>query len=176
MKKLIYLAVITLFISSCNRYELNPEQLVVEKHSIENQIQKILSGYSEKDYEAVLGVFSESDELIVFGTDVNEIFRSKSEFKEQLKNDFQLFESVKFGELQNLSIRISKSGDLAVAVFEAPAEMEFDGLIFHTFFRSARTFIKENGSWLLVQSLSATPSEGESSAELVEEMEETGSE
>ena len=122
--KLSYLFVLTLFLTSCDQVGMSPEQLASEKSAIEDQIQKLLSGYSEKDIEAIISVFS-------------------------------------------------KSGDLAVAVFEAPAEMVFDGQTYQSFFRSARTFEKENDSWLIVQSLSATASEGQSSAELVDQMEET---
>jgi ketosteroid isomerase-like protein len=176
MGKIIYFIALTLILTCCNQDEMSSEQLASEKNAIEGQIQKLLSGYSAKDVEAVISVFSKSDELIVFGTDAKEIFRSLSEFEDQLNNDFQLFESVKFGVVQNLSIQISKSGDLAVAVFEAPAEMVFDGQINKSFFRSARTWKKENDSWLIVQSLSATASEGRSSAELIEQTEETESE
>jgi ketosteroid isomerase-like protein len=172
MKKLLYLFALTLFFTSCNQDEMSSKQLASEKNAIEDQIQKLLSGYSAKDIEAVKSVFSASDELIVFGTDAREVFRSLSDWEEQLNNDFQLFESAKFGALQNLSIQISKSGDLAVAFFEAPAEMIFEGQTYPSFFRSARTFKKENDSWLIVQSLSATASEGQSSAELVKQMEE----
>lgn len=171
MKILSYLFVVTLVLICCNHYEMSPEQLISEKSAIEDQLQKLFSGYSERNAEAVISVFSGSDDLIVFGTDAKEVFRSLSAFEMQLKNDFQLFESVKFGELQNLSIQVSNSGDLAVAVFEAPIEMIFDGQTYQSFFRSTRTFIKENDTWLIVQSLSSTASEGQSSAELVEQNE-----
>ena len=84
--KLSYLFVLTLFLTSCDQVGMSPEQLASEKSAIEDQIQKLLSGYSEKDIEAIISVFS-------------------------------------------------KSGDLAVAVFEAPAEMVFDGQTYQSFFR-----------------------------------------
>ena len=88
-----------------------------------------------------------------------------------MKNDFKIYEGVTFGELQNLSIQISGSSDLAVAFIEAPVKMNFGEEQYDLWYRSARTFRKENGTWLIVQSLSSTASLGQSSSELVEQSE-----
>ena len=155
---------------------MTPEQITKEKDAVESQILKLLKGFDTKDIDTMLTLFSTSDELLAFGTDAAEVLRSLSDWEDQLKYDFQLFESAKFGELQNLSIQVSKSGDLAAVLFETPADIVFAGESSHAIWRFSSTLKKEDEKWLIVHLLAAIASEGQSSAEIVEQMKETGTE
>ncbi|MHA1372143.1 MAG: nuclear transport factor 2 family protein [Promethearchaeota archaeon] len=174
MKRLIFLLLSIVLIVSCGQQKMTSEQIDMEKKTIESLIAKINNGYESKDIESVTNMFSKSDELIVFGTDSAEVIKSIIEWKTQVKNDFQLIESVKFGDLRNLSIQISTSGDLAAAVYEVPVDMVFAGQSSHVLIRFANTWKKENGEWRIIQWLASIASKGQSSAEILEQMKKSG--
>jgi ketosteroid isomerase-like protein len=174
MKTLIVLFISIFLVSSCVPGKMTSEQLAAEKDAIKSMILKLNNGYNSKDIEAATIVFSTSDELMVFGADSAEVIKSISEWGTQVKNDFQLFESVKFGELRNLSIQISNTGDLAAAVYEVPVDMVFGGQSPHVLFRFANTWKRENGEWRIVQWIASMASKGQSSAEIIEQMKEPG--
>jgi ketosteroid isomerase-like protein len=154
---------------NCAQDRLSPGQIASEKEAIEDLLEKLFAAYGVGDKEGVLSAFSPSAELVVFGTDAREVFHSIDEFGQQLDRDFQVYGSMQIGEFENLSIRISTSGDLAVAVLEAPVTMDFEGAYYDFYMRTSRTLVKENGAWLIVQSISAIAMEGQSSEELMKQ-------
>lgn len=159
-------------LAGCAPKALTPEQVAQEKESIKTAIENFSKGYEAKDAKAIMNMFSSAPDFMFFGTDVAEVIKSWAAFDTLKEYDFQLFESVKFGELQHLSIQVSSDGSLASAVYQVPMEMKMGGQTSSSMFRFAFTFKKEDGSWKVVQGMAAFPSTGQSSAELVKQMSE----
>lgn len=169
----ILLSILLLFallFSACKNEKFTAEQLKSEKEKLKTRIESFLVSYSEKDLNKVLAMLSNSNEFHFSGSDISEINISKSEFQNQLMNDWKLFDSIRLGELSNYSFRISSCGDLAVAVFDTPATVFIKGIQSKFFLRMSLTFINENGLWQISQGLSTMPSVGESSVELTKRM------
>lgn len=168
MKRLSFFLLAAILISGCSQPEITPEQKSNEIEAIKNQISKLFKAYEDKDLEAVKSIMSSTGDIILFGTDSAEINIGISDCEKQLKNDWQLW-TVKAGELKNLYIQISKYGDFASAIHEIPLDfVSTDGGAFHTLFRMASTFRKENGEWRMIMGLTAVATIGQSSAELIE--------
>lgn len=170
MKVFVILFIITLLMAGCNSEKLTSEQIDSEKDKIRTRIETFLISYAKKDMNTIVSMFSSSKEFNFLGSDVSEINKSKSDFQNQLDQDWKLFDSIDFGEARNFSIRISECGDLAVAVFDAPMTVVVKGNQSKFFFRMSNTFVKENGLWQLVQGLGSIPSVGESSVELIQKL------
>jgi ketosteroid isomerase-like protein len=160
-------------LAGCGPKGLTPEQVALEKEAIKAEIANFHKGYEAKDGKAIMNLFSTAPDFMFFGTDVAEVVKSWAAFDTLKGYDFQLFESVKFGELQHLAIQMSSDGSLASAVYQVPMEMKMGGQTSTSMFRLAFTFKKEDGSWKAVQGMAAFPSTGQSSAELVKKMHET---
>lgn len=170
MKTFPFLFIIVLLVSGCKSEKLTSEQVNTEKSKIKTRIETFLISYSKKDMNTIVNMLSSSKDFNFLGSDVSEINNNKSDFQNQLDQDWKLFDTVHFGEIRNLSMRISERGDLAVAVFDAPMTVVVKGNQSKFFFRMSNTFTKENGLWQLVQGLGAIPSVGESSVELIQKM------
>lgn len=170
MKTLSLIFIIAFLVSGCKSEKLTSEQIDSEKDKIKTRIESFLISYAKKDMNTITAMLSASKEFNFLGSDVSEINQNKSDFQNQLDQDWKLFESVHFGEIRNLSIRISECGDLAVAVFDAPMTVTVRGNQSKFFFRMSNTFLRENGLWQLVQGLGSVPSVGESSVELIQKL------
>jgi hypothetical protein len=170
MKKFSLLFIIASLMIGCKSEKLTSDEIKAEKDKVMIRIESFLVSYANKDMNKILGMLSSSEEFHFLGSDVAEIHNSKADFQNQLDQDWKLFESVHFGEIRNLSIKISSCGDLAVAVFDAPMTVTVKGNQSKFFLRMSITFLKENGLWQMVQGLGSMPSVGESSVELIQKL------
>lgn len=170
MKTISLLFVITLLMIGCKSEKLTSDEISVEKDKVKTRIESFLVSYANKDMNKILAMLSSSEEFYFLGSDVSEINNSTSDFQNQLDQDWKLFESIHFGEIRNLSIKISECGNLAVAVFDAPMTVVVKENQSKFFLRMSNTFVKENGLWQLVQGLGSMPSVGESSVELIQKL------
>lgn len=166
MKTISLLFVITLLMISCKSEKLTSGEINAEKDKVKTRIESFLVSYTNKDMNKILAMLSSSEEFRFLGSDVSEINNSTADFQNQLDQDWKLFESIHFGEIRNLSIKISECGDLAVAVFDAPMTVMVKENQSKFFLRMSNTFVKENGLWQLVLGAGSIPSIGESSIEL----------
>jgi ketosteroid isomerase-like protein len=160
-------------LAGCAPKGLTPEQVVQEKEAIKTAITDYHKGYETKDVEIFKNLISDSPDFMFFGTDVAEVIKSSAEMDTQKQYDFQLFESAKFGETQDLAIQVSSDGTLASAVYQVPIELKMGGETSNATLRFAFTFRKENSSWKIIQGIAAMATTGQSSAELVKKMHET---
>lgn len=170
MKIFAILFIAALLVTGCKSEKLSSDQINSEKDKIKARIESFLISYTKKDMNTIINMLSASKEFHFLGSDVSEINKNKSDFQNQLDQDWKLFDSVQFGEIRNLSIRISDCGDLAVAVYDAPMTVVVKGNQSKFFFRMSNTFVKENNLWQLVQGLASIPSVGESSVELIQKL------
>jgi len=170
MKRSCIILIVLGFLVGCFQPTMTTMQKAVEVEAIKSQIEQFVKAYEARDIELALGFISTAEDLLVFGTDQAEVITSRSDFEKQLTDDMQLFESIKSGERKSLSIQISNCGDLASAYYELPFEVTVSGETSTFLLRFAQTFRNEHGDWRIVQSLASSPSTGQSSAELVREM------
>jgi len=169
MRRLSFLLLTLSFVIGCVQPEMTADQKATEIEAIKSQITKFFIAYEVRDVELAKSVVSPSGDFHAFGTDAAEVMRNQSDFEKQVEDDLKLFESVKTGELKNLSVQISNNADLASAYYEIPVVVTIGGETSKSMLRFAQTFRKENGEWRMVQSIASSPSTGQSSAELVQQ-------
>jgi ketosteroid isomerase-like protein len=172
MRTILPFVITISLLAGCAPRGLTPEQVAQEKEAIKTAITNYHKGYETKDEKLFKNLMSTSPDFMFFGTDVAEVITSPAEMETQKEYDFQLFESAKFGEMQDLAIQVSSNGDLASAVYQVPIELKMGGETSNATLRFAFTFLKENGSWKIVQGVAAMATTGQSSAELVKQMNE----
>ncbi len=152
----------------CDSGRLSQNQLNTEKDIIRTRIDSFLVSYQNKNLSTILSMLSSSKDFFFFGSDLAEINKSKSDFQNQLVQDWKLFDSIEFGEIKNINTVISKFGDFANAVFEVPMKVVISKIPSSFMIRLVLCFNKEVGIWKIQQRLMSVPSIGQSSAELVQ--------
>lgn len=164
-----YLFIIFLLIG-CHSEKLTQEELNSEKERVQTRIENFLNAYANKDMDSIMPMLAGSEDFQFFGSDVSEVNKSKADFQNQIDQDWKLFKTIQFGELRNLSIKISDCGDLAVASYEIPMAVSIGETQSKFIFRMSNAFIKDQGLWKLVQGFASIPSTGQSSVELANKL------
>jgi ketosteroid isomerase-like protein len=167
---LVSLLVIIALFYSCFPKKLTQEDIAKEKKAIESVAVNYSKLIAAKNTDAVLALFSNSQEFMGLGTDSAEVFKNKAQLKSHLEVDWQLLDVTKVGDLQNLSILISKDGGLASMLYEVPWDMNLDGQTAHALVRFAMTMVKENNEWHIIQLLGQMATVGQSSEDMLEQM------
>jgi hypothetical protein len=173
MHRLLSLLVIVAVFSSCAPKKLTQEDIAREKKAVESVAVSYGRLVAAKNTDALLSLASNSPEFIFIGTDSAEVFKNKDQFKSHLEVDWQLLDSLKVGDLQNVSILISNDGGLASMFYEVPWDMNSAGQTMHALFRFAMTMVKENNEWHIIQGLGQVATVGQSSEDMLQQMKKT---
>jgi ketosteroid isomerase-like protein len=167
-----FMVVIALF-SSCAPNKLTQGDIAREKKAIESVAIDYCKLVAAKNSDAVLSLFTNSPDFMLLGTDAAEVFKSKAQLKSHLEVDWQLLDVTKVGDLQNVSILMSKDGGLASMLYEVPWDMNMAGQTVHALVRFAMTMAKENNEWHIIQLLGQMATVGQSSEDMLEAMKKT---
>lgn len=173
MKRNMYwvlsLLAVNALLSSCTPKQLTQEDIAKEKKAVESVAINYSKLIAAKNTDAVLSLFSNSPEFMLLGTDSAEVFKNKAQLKSHLEVDWQLLDVTKVGDLQNVSILISKDGGLASMLYEVPWDMDLAGQTAHALVRFAMTMVKENNEWHIIQLLGQMATVGQSSEDMLEQ-------
>ncbi len=123
--------------------------------------------YERKDLAALSNMLTTADDFTFFGSDVAEVVKTRREWEELMRNDWQLFETIRFGEPRNIAVQMSADKQLASIVYEVTEISLVEGKKIESLDRFAMTVRKEAGVWRVVQGMTAVATKGESSAEIV---------
>lgn len=116
---------------------------------------RFLNSYSKEDVEACLSAFSTTRELMLLGTNDNEVFSSLQEIREAFSRDFASMSNIRFGDIRHSHV---ESGDtLATVLVELPITFETEGKQEQTLFRYALTLVTENGNWKIYAGMASVP-------------------
>lgn len=171
MKILISFLLTILLMIACDSPKPSQDQINVEKDIIRARIESFLISYQNKDLDTILSMLTSSKNFLFLGSDLAEINKSKSDFQNQLVQDWKLFDSITFGDIRNIDIVISKSFDIANAIFEVPMKVVISKIPSALTIRFDLSFTNEKGVWKIQQGLVYVPSIGQSSSELVQSKE-----
>src|SRR5438445_321365 len=92
-----------------------------------------------------------TNELVGGAMVLAEVVRTRSEWETLMRNDWQLFETTRFGEPRNLAIQISDNGKVGSIVYEVPDISLVEGKSIESLDRFAMTMRKEGDAWRIVQ-------------------------
>jgi ketosteroid isomerase-like protein len=121
--------------------------------------------YERKDLAALSNMLTTADDFTFFGSDAAEVVKTRPEWGELMRNDWQVFETIRFEEPRNIAVQISADKQLASIVYEVTDISLVEGKNIESLDRFAMTMRKEGGGWRIVQGMTAVATKGESSAE-----------
>lgn len=154
MKNLMYiLFAIALLLPACQPKEAIPtaDEIEQEKAKIKDVIMKYNKANEEKNFKDIMSVLS--DDVIFFGTDSSEIITNIGEFKNSIDRQWLEYESIKYGDLRDVSIQIDPRASVATIIFGVHADLTKHGVSNSLYLRVARILKKKNDKWLIVSGI-----------------------
>lgn len=137
--------------------------------TIVSRVDALLQAYGHKDLARVMAAV-DSEAIVAFGTDSSEVRRGGAAFARQMREDFALWDSTRFGPLRDVTVQSTGAapGAMATALFAVPADVYTagGGRPTHVLLRFATTWRRRDAGWRLVQEMSAVATVGQSAAEL----------
>jgi hypothetical protein len=118
-------------------------------------VKKYLNGYSGGDIEECMSVIASSKPLLLFGTNVDEVFRNTDEVRAALRRDKESMAHIHFGEFR--SFHVDTAPSLAVVVLEVPVSFEAEGQKNNTLMRIAFSLAKEVEQWKISSGMVSVP-------------------
>jgi hypothetical protein len=132
----------------------------IQDDSIKSSIRALLDNYATNNQPAVIAML-DPEGFIIYGSDIHEKVETVSDLVKLIDDDFRLWKTASFGQIQDLSL--CSDGVLAVAYFHVPFSV---GVRPPVIVRICMTWHKVDGIWKLRQSANTVPTTGMSAAEL----------
>jgi ketosteroid isomerase-like protein len=138
-----------------------------DKAEVVATVVRFWQAYERKDLATLSNMLTTADDFTFFGSDAAEVVKTRREWEDLMRNDWQFFETIRFGEPSNIAIQISADKQLASIMYEVTDISLVGGKNVESLDRFAMTMRKENGAWRIVHGMTAVATKGESSAEIV---------
>ena len=171
MKSSLLILLTFIFIVGCGIQdkpkELNEVQLNAEKEAVKSVIKEYNKAFENKNFTPILNLLAKDVKL--FGSDSAEIINSITEFNEELKKEWALYDKIKYGDMVNVSIFFDNQATLASVIYGISCSFTRNDNTQTYFFRVARTLKKEDGKWVIVSGIVGIATTGQSSTELLEQ-------
>lgn len=154
MKKILLIGLtLIIALSACQPKKkiMTPDQVEAEKAAIIKVIEDYNTASEQKDFGAI--VSSLADEVIFFGTDSSEIIKTFAEFKDAIQKQWQEYDKISYGPLNDVSIQMDKDATYASIIFGMHADTERAGVTNSYYLRVARTLEKKDGKWFIASGI-----------------------
>jgi len=166
MSKSILLLLVAGVLTSCVSSRRAPMEVDRDRAEVVATVIRFWQAYERKDLAALSNMLTAADDFTFFGSDAAEVVKTRREWEELMRNDWQLFETIRFGEPRNIAVQISRDRHLASIVYEVTDISMVEGKNIESLDRFAMTLRKEDGAWRIVHGMTAVGTKGESSAEI----------
>jgi hypothetical protein len=93
--------------------------------------------------------------LLIFGTNIDEVFRTREELGAGLARDFASMGDIRWGEVRNFHVQAGEAD--AMALVELPISHESNGKAETVMFRYALAMKNESGAWKICAGAASVP-------------------
>ncbi len=169
MQKYLLLLVFSVFLfTSCGPRQpqgLTFDVLMKEEEEVLEVLRKYNNAYANKDFAGLVDFMSQ--DVRFFGTDSAEVITSIAEYKEAMEKQWELYDTMKYGEMVDIFVEMDRNATVASVIYGAPLELTIDDKKIRYFMRLHRTLRKENNRWLIVTGLAGIASTDQSTGDLL---------
>ncbi len=142
-----------ILLSSC---EPQKEILTAEKRKDEeSKVITTINNYNksnqEKNWYSLVETLA--DEVVFFGTDSAEVITSFADYKKAIEKQWQEYEKMNYGELQDISIQMDNEATLATIIYGQNVEVIKGSIVKNYYMRGARILKKEKNKWVIVSGI-----------------------
>lgn len=160
MNRLIipFLLITPLFFISCSDSQFNME---AERAEVLKVLDNFNQAHENRDLELLLKCFSDKPDIVILGTDENELWVDKNSMGESQKRAYETFSTVKLS-VRDKILKMCKTGGQAWFYMKVNWYVESEGKQF-TFsgIRTTGVLEKENDKWQIVQIHTSMPVTGQ---------------
>ncbi|HRP01846.1 MAG TPA: nuclear transport factor 2 family protein [Candidatus Kapabacteria bacterium] len=146
---LLFSAFLAILISGCepkNQF-LSHQEIETEKENIKNVIISFNKASEEEDFSKMIEYLS--DEVTFYGTDSAEVLKSFAEYKKAIDEQWQVYDKISYGNLEDVTIFIDQQGTLATIFYGTNAKVTKSGVTNDFYLRGARVLNKVANKWLI---------------------------
>jgi len=126
-----------------------------EEQGASETVRNFLDSYSQRNIEACMSLISASKPIMLFGTNENEVLKTREDVRSALKRDFDSMTNIRWGEYRQF--RVEALSALASIFVELPISYQIEGKECETLFRYALTLTREDGQWKICSGMASVP-------------------
>ncbi len=132
-----------------------------ERAAVMQVLDNFVKAHEERNLDLLMTCFSDKPDIVILGTDEDELWVDKLSMAESQKKAYQTFNSVKLS-VRDKILKMCKSGGQAWFYMKVNWYVESEGKQF-TFdgVRTTGVLEKENGNWEIVQIHTSMPVKGQ---------------
>ena len=123
--------------------------------SVKDAAMQFLSAYASRDLEGCMQLIAKDKPLMVVGTNLEEVFKTREEVQHSLKRDFASMSNIQWGVPSHISTEAVEN--LASVMIELPVSFFANEMQEQTMLRYALVFIKQEDCWRIVQAMASLP-------------------
>ncbi|TAL69811.1 MAG: hypothetical protein EPN82_04095 [Bacteroidetes bacterium] len=153
MKRILPFISILIIAFACapKEKELTADQIANEKQAIIKVMKEYNSASEAKSWSRLVETLA--SEVRFYGTDSAEVITTFDDYKEKILNQWNLFDSQKYGNMTDIHIEMDPSATFASIIYGIPFDVTIGQKIAHLFLRIQRTLKKENDKWVIVSGI-----------------------
>ncbi|GAB1372455.1 hypothetical protein MASR1M45_25170 [Candidatus Kapaibacterium sp.] len=142
-----------LLIASCGpkKTYLTPLEIENEKNAVKQVMNDYHRAFEKKDFGKVVETLA--DEVIFFGTDSSEVYKTFADFKKAIEKQWQYYDRIRYGDIVDESIQMDDNGTIATIIYGVKAEYIKGDSTQSYYLRISRVLKKKNNKWLLAGGL-----------------------
>jgi ketosteroid isomerase-like protein len=159
--KIIHIILISFFlffILSCSKEKVNLE---TERQQVVEVLDNFISAHENKDIDRLMSCFSDKPDILILGTDKNELWVDTATMGDSQKRAYDTFEKIKLS-VRDKVLKMSKSGKTAWFYMKVDWYVESAGEKFkYNDIRTTGVLENDSGRWSIVQLHTSLPVEGQ---------------
>lgn len=141
--------------------ENNQLDLESERAEVMQVLDNFVKAHDERNLDLLLSCFSDKPDIVILGTDENELWVDKKSMGESQKKAYETFNTVKL-TVRDKILKMCSSGDQALFYMRLHWYVESEGNQFtFTGIRITGVLEKENDKWQIVQLHTSMPVTGQ---------------
>ena len=125
--------------------------------SVKDAAMQFLSAYASRDLEGCMQWMAKDRPLMVVGTNLEEVFKTREEVQQSLKRDFATMSNIQWGVPSHISTEATEN--LASVIIELPISYVADKKQEKIMLRYMLAFIRQYDCWRIVQAMASLPAE-----------------
>lgn len=118
-------------------------------------VRSYLHGYAEGDVDACLAVIAGSRPVLIFGTNADEVLKSRDDVRAALMRDRDSMANIRLGEFRHLQVEAAP--EHAFVLLELPIAYEAEGGETETILRFALSLAREGERWVISSGMASVP-------------------
>ena len=129
--------------------------LMRHQETVKDAVMQFLNAYASRDLEGCMQLIAKDRPLMLLGTNLDEVFKTRDEVQQSLKRDFAAMSNIQWGSVRHISMEATDN--LASVLIELPVSYVANERQEQTMLRYALVLIKQDDSWRIVQAMASLP-------------------